>query len=109
MDFEGLVRGWRLSLQVLGRRGSRLVVDASKVKKRREPASGLQVFPINGVFTDSHTMFLGFGKPNVYMTVPRPPGHAKGPGWDKFAAFRFWRKQSFVANTKGRVQAGILY
>lgn len=109
MDLTGLLRGFRLSLQVLGHRGSRLVVDASQVVKAKDPSSGLQFFPINGVFTDSQTVLLGFGRPNVYMVVPRPVGSAKGPGWDKFAAFMFWRKPAMVANTKGRVQAGILF
>lgn len=109
MDAEGLTGTVRVSPQILGKRGSRLVFDASSVPTKVDPATQLTLFGIESVFTDDNAVFLGFGKPNTFLVVPRSATSEKGPGWDKFAAFMFWRKKSFVANTKGRVQAGILF
>lgn len=109
MDDSGLRTGHRIGPQLLGRRGSRMVVDASHVPTKVDKGTGLVLFPIDGVFTDPRTVFLGFGKPNTYLVVPRAADDPKGVGWNKFAAFLFWRKPSFVADTKGRVQAGVLF
>ncbi|MGV9001942.1 MAG: hypothetical protein ACOH18_03215 [Candidatus Saccharimonadaceae bacterium] len=109
MDAGGLTSKARVSPQILGKRGSRLVFDASSVPTQVDPASKLTLFGIESVFTDNSVVFLGFGKPNTFLVVPRSATSEKGPGWDKFAAFMFWRKKSYVANTKGRVQAGILF
>jgi len=109
MDAEGLTSKARVSPQILGKRGSRLVFDASSVPTKVDPASKLTLFAIESVFADKNVVFLGFGKPNTFLAIPRSAESEKGAGWDKFAAFMFWRKKSYVANTKGRVQAGILF
>lgn len=107
--FKGLVNVRRAAPQVLGRRGSRMVIDASDVPTAVDESSKLTLFPLDAVFEDRRAVFIGFGRPNVYMTLPRSEHDERGPGWDKFAAFMFYREKARVVDTKGRVQAGILF
>lgn len=101
-DLSGLTSGSRVRPQVLGRRGSRLAVDASHARLSVDPSSGLTLFPLGDVFKE-RSVILGFGKPNTYLVLPRDGG------WDKYNAFMFWRSRSFVGDTKGRVQSGVLF
>jgi hypothetical protein len=86
-----------------------MVIDASEVPTAVDDGSGLTLFPIDAIFGDRRAVFIGFGRPNVFMTLPRSEHDERGSGWDKFAAFMFYRQKSYVADTKGRVQAGILF
>ena len=99
----GLTAGSHLRPQVLGTRGSRMCVDTTHVRVRVDPGTQLVLFPLQDVFV-APSVFLGFGTPNAYLAFP-----ADGVTWQKFSAFMFWRTPSFVAATKGRVQAGILF
>lgn len=100
---DGMTEGACLAPDGLFSRGSRMVVDASHVQA--VDYGGLMLIPVAEVFANPNAVFLGFGEPNVYLTVPRQNGTL---GWDKYAATMFWRQKSFVADTKGRVQGGIL-
>ena len=66
------------------------------------------MFRIEDVFLNRKSVLIACGLPNVYTAIYRADDDPKGPGWDKFAAFMMWRDKAFVANTKGRVQAGII-
>lgn len=96
----GLTEGAMLAPDGLFSRGQRLVVDSSHVQTVDH--EGLSLLPVEEVFSDSEALFLGFGIPNVYLAVPGEQG------WEKYAATMFWRQPSFVADTKGRVQGGML-
>lgn len=103
---NGLTDGVKFTTDTLFSRGTQLVLDASHVNAVRH--EGLSVIPIGEVFSDSDAVFIGFGFPNVYVAVPREDDAERGSGWDRFAAFMFWRQQAHVADTKGRVQGGVL-
>lgn len=105
--FDGLTAGARLATDQLFNRGSQLVVDASHVQTVEH--HGLSVIPIDEVFTDPTAAFIGFGFPNVFLAVPRLATDDKGVGWDRFAAFMFWRQSSYVHDTRGRVQGGVIF
>jgi hypothetical protein len=77
------------------------VVDASSVRERT--IQGLRVFRISHLFAGADEIFLGFGLPNVYLTVPDGKG-----GYDKFAAKSLRRAPSVVEGTRGFVQSGIM-
>ncbi len=102
--FEGLTEGAKLRTESLFSSSSQLVVDASHVAVVEH--EGLSVVPVAEIFSDPNATFIGFGKPNVFLSLPRVTDEGK-PGWEKFAAFMFWRKAAFVADTKGRVQGGV--
>ena len=103
---DGMTEGARLSPDTLFSRGSKLMVDCTHVQSIEH--HGLSVIPVEEVFSDPHAIFLGFGFPNVYLAVPRDADAERGPGWDRFAAFMFFRQAAYVADTKGRVQGGML-
>jgi len=103
---DGLTDGVKFTTDTLFSRGTQLVLDASHVNTVRH--QGLSVIPIGEVFSDPDAVFIGFGFPNVYVAVPRSEDSERGAGWDRFAAFMFWRQQAHVADTKGRVQGGVL-
>jgi hypothetical protein len=109
LDLSGLAEAFRASPQVLGHRGRRWVYDASGVRSALDEETGLTFFPIGDVFSDPDIVFLGVGRPNVYLVMPRAATPDKEAGWDKLAAFMFRRKPALIANTKGRVQSGILF
>lgn len=104
--FAGLTTGAKLATDTLFSRGPQLVIDASHVRVVRH--EGLAVIPVAEVFADPSAVFLGFGYPNVYLALPRRASEPKGRGWDRYAAFMFWREKSYVADTKGRVQGGLI-
>lgn len=101
----GLVKGGRIGPQILGHQGPRLVVDDSHIEKEFDHATGLYVCPLDRVFTEPRNPVIVFGTPNVSLILP----NEDKTGWDRFAAFMVWRQKSFVADTKGRVQAGIFF
>jgi hypothetical protein len=103
--FDGLTDGAKLKTEALFSSSSQLVVDASHVTMVEH--EGLSVVPVAEVFSNANATFLGFGKPNVFLSVPRPATAEVAAGWDRFAAFMFWRKAAFVTDTKGRVQGGV--
>lgn len=102
----GMTAGAKLSPDTLFSRGSQLIVDCSHVQSVEH--EGLSVIPVDEVFADPDAIFLGFGFPNVFLAIPREPKAERGPGWDRFAAFMFFRQAAYIADTKGRVQGGVL-
>lgn len=103
--FHGLTEGARLRTETLFSSSPQIVVDATHVAVVEH--EGLPVIPVAEVFSNPSTTFLGFGNPNVFLVLPRSESAEKGAGWDKFAAFMYWRKRAFIADTKGRVQGGV--
>lgn len=76
------------------------VIDA---RVRERAVQELRVFKIDHVFTGMDEIFLGFGKPNTYLTVPDGKG-----GYQKFAGKSLRRAPSTIEDTRGWVQSGIL-
>jgi CYTH domain len=103
--FDGLTEGARLKTEALFSSSSQIVVDASHVTMVEH--EGLSVVPVAEVFSNPNATFLGFGKPNVFLSLPRAATPDVTAGWDRFAAFMFWRKAAHIADTKGRVQGGV--
>ena len=101
----GLVQGGRIGPQILGHQQPRLVVDDSHIDQEFDPSTNLWVCPLDRVFTHPQNPVIVFGVPNVALILP----NEARDGWDRFAAFMFWRQASFIADTKGRVQAGIFF
>lgn len=102
---SGLVRGGRIGPQILGHQQPRLVVDYSHIEQEHDPDTDLWVCPLDRVFTGQQNPVIVFGVPNVALILP----NEARDGWDRFAAFMFWRQASFTTDAKGRVQAGIFY
>lgn len=102
---EGLVKGGRIGPQILGHQGPRLVVDDSHIEKEFDHNTGLWICPLDRVFTEPRNPVIVFGVPNVAVILPKEDN----TGWDRFAAFMAWRQKSFIADTKGRVQAGVFF
>lgn len=80
-----------------------IVHDASFITETTSRREKLQVIQTADVFADASAVFLGFGKPNTYLTVPDGLG-----GYQKFAGKSARLDKSVIADTKGRVQSGIL-
>lgn len=80
-----------------------MVHDASYIGETTSRREKLQVIRTSDVFADANATFLGFGKPNTYLTVPDGKG-----GYQKFAGKSAKLDKSVIADTKGRVQSGIL-
>jgi len=80
------------------------VLDASDVAEERVASSSpdLKVFRLRDVFSEG-SVFLGFGRPNVFLGLPRVNG-----GFDKFDAKSLKRAKSTVINTRGWAQSGLL-
>jgi len=80
------------------------VLDASESTSERTASSApdLRVFRLRDVFSEG-SIFLGFGRPNVFLGLPRDGG-----GFDKFDAKSFKREPSKVINTRGWAQSGML-
>jgi hypothetical protein len=104
MELNGLPKGSRIAPTVLGHRGSRLVVHVP-VKSKVDERTGLPFCAVKSVFHDDNSVFIGFGVPNVFTMLP-----SKEEGkWDKFSAFMFFRKRSYVAKKIDRMQAGVYF
>lgn len=105
MDLQGLTEGSRIAPATLGHRGSRMVVDVSHlVRSVVDERSHLPFCAVGEVF-EPGAVFLGFGTPNVFLMLPRQDKS----GWDKFAAFMFYRKPSYVAKKMDRMQLGFYF
>ena len=103
MDVRDLPAGSRIAPVTLGHRGSRMVADVSQsLRWATDERSELPFCSVKGVFSPG-AVFLGFGVPNVFLMVPRE----ERDGWDKFAAFMFWRQASYVAENMDRMQPGV--
>ena len=104
---SGMTEGATLGPDGMFSRGPRLVVDASHVQSVHH--DGIELVPIAEVFTNPKAAFIGFGMPNVYTTLPVEDGGGREPRWEKYAATMFWRQPSHIADTRGRVQGGVLF
>ncbi len=84
------------------------ILDASAGVRERVAKSDprLKVFDLSSVFAEGK-VFMGFGKPNVYLGIPGE-ATAKGPGFSKFAAKSLKRGDSELIDTHGIAQSGIL-
>ncbi len=103
---DGLTRFCHPRIHALGHRGPRevFVVDYELIQHDVDPASGVKLVPIEEIFLDDTSVLIGFGTPNTFTAVCTP-----GRGWEKLAAFMFYRQPAYVANTKARVQAGVFF
>lgn len=70
---------------------------------RERTVGDLRVFRIADVFAGDGEIFLGFGRPNTYLTVPDGKG-----GYVKFAGKSLKRAPSVIEDTRGFVQSGVL-
>ena len=62
----------------------------------------VKVIDIEFAFSPNEVV-LGFGRPNVFLTIPQ----AKGPSPLRFAAKSLKRADSVLESTKGRMQSGV--
>jgi len=102
---NGMTEGATLGPEGMFSHGPRLVVDASHVQSVLH--DGIELVPIAEVFKNPKAVFIGFGMPNVYIALPTE-GDGSEPRWEKYAAAMFWRQPSHIADTRGRVQGGVL-
>ncbi len=107
LSHEGLTNQSQPSIQRLGHRGSHIVYRTD-TEIKIDASTNLPFFAIEDVFLDRSSVLVGCGLPNVYTAIYRDQDDPKGPGWDKFAAFMFWRSGAAIVNTKGRLQAGVV-
>ncbi|CAN5321488.1 hypothetical protein BH11CYA1_BH11CYA1_15210 [soil metagenome] len=77
------------------------VVDASSIRERT--VKDLRVYRVSDLFSGKNEIFLGFGLPNVYLTVPDGKG-----AYEKFAAKSLRRAPCVVEDTRNFVQSGIM-
>lgn len=80
------------------------VLDSSQNTTRYTATSApdLKKFKIADIFPEK-SVFLGFGRPNVFLALPR-----EGGGYDKFDAKSLKRADSKIVNTRGWAQSGLL-
>ncbi|MGE3974557.1 MAG: hypothetical protein AB7F59_08540 [Bdellovibrionales bacterium] len=67
----------------------------------------LRVVQLQDIFAKP-VPFLGFGRPNVYLTIPKLEAPTDTNASVKFAAKSLWRGDAEVVDTRGRVQSGLL-
>ncbi len=81
------------------------VLDASELvtARRAKSAPDLRVFRLKDAFAEG-SVFLGFGRPNVFLGLPR-----RGGGFEKFDAKSIKRADSEIVNTRGWAQSGMLF
>jgi hypothetical protein len=81
------------------------VIDVSHyIRDIRVPShKDLVFFQLNKVLPDN-SLFLGFGKPNVYLGIPSENG-----GYDKFDAKSLKRAESKIIDTRNFVQSGLIF
>lgn len=100
--FSGIAPGARLALQRLGHQNEQIVIKHDRVRKA-DIDDNLRICAINSVFANPKATFIVFGTPNVSLVMPS----SDETGWDRLAAFMFWRTPSAVVPTRARVQAGV--
>ncbi|CAF2521989.1 unnamed protein product [Rotaria sp. Silwood2] len=111
-QLQGILAGAVVRPEPLFYRKTRLIIDTHYNREHNILLNGLEEIEFQGIklisldklFDNKHEIFLGFGLPNVYLTVP----NQNGDGYVKFAAFMIWRQCSAIIDTKGRVQSGFL-
>lgn len=111
-QLKGIHAGAVIRPEPLFHRTTRLVIDTHYNPDHNILRNGLEetefqninLISLDKLFDNKHEVFLGFGLPNVYLTIP----NENGDGYVKFAAFMLWRQLSAVLDTKGRVQSGFL-
>ena len=107
---QGIRSGAVLRPEPLFHRRTRLIIDTHYNLQHNILRNGLeetefqnlQLISLEKLFDNKHEVFLGFGLPNVYLTLP----NENFDGYVKFAAFILWRQASAILETKGRVQSG---
>jgi hypothetical protein len=77
------------------------IMDASHLTKERE-INDIKVFKIDHVINENK-IFLGFGKPNVFI------GYKVNEKWYKFDAKSIKRAPSKITFTKGFAQSGLIF
>ena len=108
----GIRAGAVLRPEPLFHRKTRLIIDTHYNAEHNILRNGLEetefqqlkLISLEKLFDNISELFLGFGLPNVYLTMP----NADGSGYVKFAAFIMWRQVSAIIDTKARVQSGFL-
>ncbi|CAF3614536.1 unnamed protein product [Rotaria sordida] len=109
---KGIRSGAVIRPEPLFHRKTRLIIDTHYNNGHNLLRNGLEeteyenlkLISLDKLFDNKNETFIGFGLPNVYLTIPNEPKD----GYDKFAAFMFWRQLSAIIPTKGRVQSGFL-
>ncbi|UJR11483.1 hypothetical protein I4U23_015662 [Adineta vaga] len=109
---KGIRCGAVVRPEPLFHRRTRIIIDTHLNNEHNLLRNGLEeiefehikLISLDKLFNNKNEIFLGFGLPNVYLTIP----NEQFDGYVKFAAFMFWRQLSAVINTKGRVQSGFL-
>lgn len=111
-QLQGIWAGAVVRPEPLFHRKTRIIIDTHFSPEHNILRNGLEetefdhikLISLDKLFNNKNEIFLGFGVPNVYLTVPK----ASGDGYVKFAAFMLWRQCSAIIDTKGRVQSGFL-
>jgi hypothetical protein len=109
---QGIRSGAVIRPEPLFHRKTRLIIDTHYAAEHNILRNGLEetefehikLISLDKLFDNKKETFLGFGLPNVYLTIP----NEEYDGYNKFAAFMLWRQVSAVVPTKGRVQSGFL-
>ena len=109
---KGIRSGIVIRPEPLFHRRTRLIIDTHYNSEHNILRNGLEeiefdhikLISIEKLFNSTNEVFLGFGLPNVYLTIP----NEEHDGYVKFAAFMLWRQRSAIVPTKGRVQSGFL-
>ncbi len=116
LESENPLKGIRCGAVVrpepLFHRKSRLIIDTHYNSEHNILRNGLEevefenlkLISLEKLFNNKNEVFLGFGLPNVYLTIPNEESN----GYVKFAAFILWRQVSSIVPTKDRVQSGFL-
>jgi hypothetical protein len=115
-EIDDLLKGIRSGAVVrpepLFHRRSRLIIDTHYSSEHNILRNGLEevefenlkLISLDKLFNNKNEVFIGFGLPNVYLTIPNEEHN----GYVKFAAFILWRQVSAIVPTKDRVQSGFL-
>ena len=109
---KGIRSGALIRPEPLFHRRTRLIIDTHYSAEHNLLRNGLEetefehikLISLDKLFDNKKEVFLGFGLPNVYLTIP----NEQYDGYVKFAAFILWRQVSAILPTKGRVQSGFL-
>jgi hypothetical protein len=109
---KGIRSGAVVRPEPLFHRRTRLIIDTHYNNEHNLLRNGLEeiefdhikLISLEKLFDNKKEIFVGFGLPNVYLTIPNDT-HDQ---YIKFAAFMLWRQLSAIIPTKGRVQSGFL-
>ena len=78
------------------------VLDASHLTKEKNTKNEIKIFKLEQVL-EKNSVFLGFGKPNVFLGIPSDNGYLK------FDAKSLKRRKSKLIDTKGWAQSGLIF